>query len=138
MKKLIQQINQLDYGITGTPLQKSDIAKIQLELAQNEYPLLPSEFIELLKIFNGFCAEGNCIWGISPNKRSFNDILSENNHSHNPDPNNLLLLGATETCYIGYFKKTKNYSMIDKDDFMVLHNFDNLANAIRYVLRIND
>lgn len=138
MQKLLQQINQLDYGIIGNPVEKSDIAKFQFELSQKNLPLLPSDFIEFLKNFNGFCAEGNCIWGINTLKHSFNDIFSENLHSHNPTPDNLLLLGATETSYIGYFKSSKQYSMIDKDSFMVLHNFKNFTDAVRYVLRIND
>ena len=138
MQKLIQQILNLDYGITGNTISNSEIDKIQQELSQNNRPLLPPDFIEFLKRFNGFCAEGRCIWGISPNKRSFNDILSENIHSHNPNSPELLLLGASETAYIGYTKTSEQYSMIDKDTFMVLHNFKNLPNAIRYVLRIND
>ncbi len=138
MKKLLSQIADLDYGITGCSLEQTDINLFQNELSSAKYPPLPKEVLLFLLTYNGFCRESCCIWGINKQHNSLNDILSENNHSHNPIPTELLLLGSTDYCYIGYHQTSKIYSMIDKSSFMVLHNFKNFADAVRYILKIND
>lgn len=139
MEKLFSQINSLDYGITGYPLNQTDLNRFQTELSLSGYTSLPDDVSLFLLSYNGFCKEANCIWGINNKQHhSFNDILSENIHSHNPIPHQLLLLGATDCCYIGYYKASNTYSMIDKSTFMVLHNFKNFADAVRYILKIDD
>ena len=138
MKNLFSQIANLNYGITGYPLNQTDLTLFQNELSSAGYPSLPEEVFLFLLTYNGFCRESCCIWGINKQHNSLNDILSENNHSHNPTPTELLLLGSTDYCYVGYHKTSKIYSMIDKSTFMVLHNFKNFADTVRYILKIDD
>lgn len=138
MDTLLKEINSLRCGFTGKPLTNEDINLFQKELSESGFNTLPKIVITFLKHHNGFLLENRCFWGINTNEHYTNDILGENAIAQNPQPNNLLLLGSTETTYIGWFKSTNCYSMIDKSDFIVLHNFNNFQNAIRYILKIDD
>lgn len=138
MDTLLKEINSLRCGFIGTPLTDADIDLFQKELSESGFNTLPEIVITFLKHYNGFLLENRCFWGINTNEHYTNDILGENAIAQNPQPNDLLLLGSTETTYIGWFKSTNNYSMIDKNDFMVLHNFNNFQNAVRYILKIDD
>ncbi len=138
MKNLLQKINHLDYGKSGTPLQKEDILHLQIVLKDCGRPQIPTDVVEFLSHYNGFLREGRCIFGINNQNHGLYDILHENLLPSNPTPENLLLLGSTETTYIGWLSSSKCYSIIDNSTFMVLHKFNNFVEAIQYVLKIND
>lgn len=138
MQKLLEKINSFDYGVTGKPVTDKDISQYQENLSDCSYPNIPSDVVLFLKHHNGFLCEGRCIWGINTKENYLYDILGENVMSQNPNPDELLLLGATEMTYIGYFASTDTYSMIDKSSFMVLHDFNNFVEAAKYILKIDD
>ncbi len=138
MNDLFAEINKIRFAVTGTPLSDEDINNFQADLIENGYSQLPDEVITFLKKYNGFLFENRCIWGISPKQKYQYDIIGENNLAENPTPEDLTLLGETETTYIGWHKSTNSYSMIDKYDFSVIHTFDNFQNAVRYLLKIDD
>lgn len=138
MNKLLQQIAELPYISTGTPLTTTDIANYQSTLLQHGLPLMPKDYQKFLLSYNGILSEGNIIFGLSAIGHFLYDLLGENAYADNPTPQNLLLLGASETIYIGWQKSKNLYQMIDKSNFMVLHEFDNLSDAIKCVLKIND
>ena len=138
MNNLFNEINKIRFAVTGTPLSDNEITSFQKELIEEGYNQLPDNVIVFLKKHNGFLFENRCLWGIHPNKKYKYDIIGENNIAQNPTPENLTLLGSTETTYIGWHKSTNTYSMIDKYDFSVIHEFDNFQNAVRYILKIDD
>lgn len=138
MKRLFAQINTLDYGITGSPLDEKSIRREQSALISCGLPSIPADVIEFLKHYNGFLAEGRCIFGIDINKHSLYDLLAENIMADSPQHQNILLLGATSETYIAWQAATQNYLLIDKSTFMVLHTFKNFPDAARYILQIDD
>ena len=138
MNNLFNEINQIRFAVTGIPLSDNDINTFQKELEEEGYNPLPNDVITFLKKHNGFLFENRCVWGINPKKKYKYDIIGENNIAENPTPENLTLLGETETTYIGWIKSSNSYSMIDKYDFSVIHEFDNFQNAVRYILKIDD
>ena len=138
MNDIFAEINKIRFAVTGTPLSDEDINNFQADLIENGYSHLPDEVITFLKKYNGFLFENRCIWGISTKQKYQYDIIGENNLAENPTPEDLTLLGETETTYIGWHKSTNSYSMIDKYDFSVIHTFDNFQNAVRYLLKIDD
>lgn len=138
MNNLFEQISKLRFGFTGPSLIEKDIISYQKEMITNGYNYLPDIVINFLKKYNGFLLENRCLWGINTNQKYKYDILGENNIAENPSPEELTLLGETETTYIAWQKSTNSYSMIDKSDFSVIHQFDNFQNAVRYILKIDD
>jgi hypothetical protein len=138
MNNLFNEISNIRFAVTGPTLSDKEIIIFQKELIKEGYNPLPNEIITFLKKYNGFLFENRCIWGINPNKKFRYDIIGENNLAENPTPENLTILGSTETTYIGWHKSSDSYSMIDKYDFSVIHKFNNFPNAIRYILKIDD
>ena len=138
MEKLLKEINNLRFAITGTPLTQPTLKKFQAELDECGFPSLPEIVVSFLKKYNGILLENRCIWGINPNDHFRYDILGENAIAQNPYPNELLLLGASETTFIGYLQSTDKFSILDRHDFSVIHEFNNFQNAVRYILKIDD
>ena len=96
------------------------------------------EVLSFLKYYNGFLAEGRCIFGIDTNKHFLYDILAENIMANNPHHEDILILGQTSETYIGWYAPKQDYLLIDKSTFMVLHKFKDFKQAIKYILKIDD
>ena len=138
MNQLLQDISQLPYISTGTPLSVADIADYQSKLLAHDFPLIPKEYQKFLLSYNGIMFQGNIVFGLSPNDNPTHDLLGENVLYALPDYQDTLLIGASETILICWQKSKNTYQMIDKNNFMMLHEFENFSSAIRYILRIND
>ena len=138
MNKLFEQINKIRFAVTGNPLSEKDIITYQKKMTEDGYSPLPQDVITFLKKHNGFLLEGRCLWGINTQKGYRFDILSENNLVEVPNFEDMTLLGSTETTYVAWNKSTNSYSMVDNNDFSVIHEFDNFQNAVRYLLKIDD
>lgn len=138
MQELLNLINQLDYMDTGTPLTDADIASNQALMNEANLPAIPQEVLAFLKHYNGCRSEGRTLWGIDAKRHFVFDILGENTALSRPNPSEILLLGETETTYVGWLPHKKRYSIIDKASFMVLHNLNNFCDVVKYILKIND
>ena len=138
MKKLLEQIAILDYGITGDVLTDDDIIEVQEELSACGFLSLPDDVVCFLKYYNGFLYEDRCVWGVDNKNRFIYDILAENMMVENPTPENLLLLGSTMQTYIGWHKSSAIYSIIDKSTFIQIHKFKHFAEAVRYIRKIDE
>ena len=138
MNKLFEQINKIRFAVTGNPLSEKDIITYQKKMTEDGYSPLPQDVITFLKNHNAFLLEGRCLWGINTQKGYRFDILSENNLVEVPNFEDMTLLGSTETTYVAWNKSTNSYSMVDNNDFSVIHEFDNFQNAVRYLLKIDD
>ncbi len=138
METLQQKINLLEGGITGTPLDEDDITQTLQELAAGGMPAIPEEMLAFLRRYNGFLYDGRCIFGIDNKHHFLYDILGENLAADNPEPNNILLLGSTDSTYVAWLQNKKYYAIIDKSTFLVLHRLKNFTNAVKYILKIDD
>ena len=138
MQELLKQIQSLDYGQTGNPLTEAEINATQQELEACDLPKLPQDVICFLKYYNGFKAEGRTVFGIDDGKHFFYDIIGENLNAELEDDSNILLLGETDLTWIAWLKKENSYAIVDKATKMVLHKLDSFANAVRYILQIDD
>ena len=137
-ESLQHQINQLDDAATGTPLSEADITLTKQEFAAGTLPEIPEDVWNFLHIYNGFLYDGRCIFGIDNEHHFIYDILGENLAVNNPQPDNILLLGSTDMTYIAWFQSEKNYAIIDKSSFIVLHKFKDFDDAVKYILKIDD
>ena len=134
----LERIKQLDYGVTGTPLNKTDILREQSSLTSCGFPDIPDEVVYFLQHYNGFLSENRCIFGIDTKKHFLYDILAENILADTPNHSDTLILGQTSETYIAWLASKQNYLLIDKSTFMVLHKFKNFTEAVKYILKIND
>ena len=136
MKTLLNDIAQLDYAVVGTSLKSGDAEECNEVLSIANRPEIPQEVVEFLYKYNGIsCGDGD-FWGIDCTKHTLFDIVAENLLSHNPDTENILLLGENTVTYVAWNKLTQKYVMLDKTSYETLHQFSNLAETISYILKI--
>ena len=138
MKTLLKQIERLDFGITGTPLTPTDLKQTQKELKEFDLPQLPTDVVDFLHFYNGFMREGRCLFGIDTTKHFIHDIIGENLDAELSQHQDILLLGDSETVWVAWVKSQKTYFIIDKATQTMLHRLSNFADAVRYILQIND
>jgi len=136
MNTLLQEIEKLDYAVVGSQLKEDALDEICNVLIAANRPNIPEDMVYFLHNFNGISCSNGCIWGINEKHHTIYDIAAENLISKNPKPEMLLLLGENTLTYIAWNKKTQKYVMIDKSTFEELHRFENLAEAISYILKI--
>ena len=136
MKQLLQDIAQLDYAVTGSPLKESALDEVSEVLMVSGFPDIPQDMSDFLHKFNGISCGDGCVWGIDDAHHGIYDIAAENLTLSNPPPETILLLGENTLTYIAWNQKNKKYTMIDKASFEELHCFETLAEAISYVLKI--
>lgn len=136
MKQLLQDIENLDYAIIGSPLKETTLDDVCNTLVASNHPDIPDDMIDFLFKFNGISCNDGYIWGIDDAHHGIYDIAAENLISSNPHSEIILLLGENTLTYIAWNQKSKKYVMIDKSTFEELHRFENLAEAISYILKI--
>ncbi len=137
MENLIKQLAVLSGAKFNPPVASEDIILCQKDLAQNDLSPLPSDFLTFLHHCNGFAYQGAFVFGIQPFDDYFADILSENALADLPDDKNLVILGSNEYDYLAYNAESCSYQILDKHDFSVLTEYDNCADAIRHILRLD-
>ena len=138
MEELLKQISELEYGITGSPLIIADILQAKEDLSDASLPLPPDEFWQFLTYYNGFKLDDRCLFGIDNHHHFLHDLLGENLASGNPYQDNITLLGETSGTYVAWVKDKRQYCIIDKSSFMVLHRLKDFAATVRYILKIDD
>jgi len=136
MKQLLRDIEELDYAVIGCPLKETALDEVCDVLIAANRPDIPDDVIDFLFNFNGISCHDGYIWGIDDAHHGIYDIAAENLISSNPHPEIILLLGENTLTYIAWNQKSKKYVMIDKSSFEELHRFENLAEAISYILKI--
>ena len=136
MKQLLQDIEELDFAVIGSPLKGEALDEVCDVLKVSNRPDIPQDMRDFLHKFNGISCGDGCLWGIDDAHHGIYDIAAENLTLGNPHPKTILLLGENTLTYIAWNQNSKKYTMIDKASFEELHSFKTLAEAISYVLKI--
>lgn len=138
MQNLVKQLNGLSEANAGKPVETAQIILCQKELCQNGIAPIPQEYLEFLHHFNAFAWDGSFLFGISPFKDFFLDILRENLFTEHPQSDEIIILGFNEYDYLAYNTAISRYQIIDKSEFMVLNTYADCANAVRHILKIEN
>lgn len=138
MQTLVNFLQSLSDANAGKPVDNGQIILCQKQLQQNDIAPIPTEYIELLHHFNAFAYEGSYLYGVSPFKDFFLDILRENRLINHPLAAAIIILGANEYDYLSYNWQDSTYQIIDKSDFMVLNTYHHCNDAVKHILKIED
>lgn len=133
MKELIKEINSNHHILTIGKAYSFDVISYQKNLTQNNLPKIPLEMIDFLKIFNGIGYDLGTIYGINVEKDILPNILEKN---LNKKQKNLLYLGEDNFNYLAYNQKKSIYQIIDKSDYEVLKEYEDITDAIMHIIKI--
>ncbi len=121
---------------TTSTITSTNIIFMQQFLKQHNYALLPDEFVEFLHYFNGISYNGSVIYGIYTNE-NLQDISNTNTSIIHPLHKDLVFLGHNDFDYLAYNQKHQIYQIIDKADFEVLEEYQDLSPALQHILKID-
>jgi len=115
------------------PLLPKDIIGAQKELTHAGFPIIPEQFLLLLRQFNGIKSEDGAILGISPKNRLL-DILVFNK-AHNASAQKIIL-GYDDFAFLVFDDTEQKYFLIDRTDGAELDDFleSEFSSAINSIL----
>ena len=133
MNELFQFIEQNTSLVKEKPLESKKIISAQKELTRAGFPLIPENFLLLLKHCNGIKGEDGAILGISPENKSL-DIVSFN-ITQNASKQKIIL-GYDDFALLVYDTHQEKYLLLDRTDGMELDDFlkSEFSSAINSVL----
>lgn len=117
---------------TGPSLQQRSIISGQKQLALNNFPMLPKDFICFLHHFNGLTTGGEI-----PTKRFHGQCRRQSFRLEFPRRQRILILGYDEYSYLAYNPARHLYQIIDKDTREVLQAYSSAAAALEHILKTN-
>lgn len=138
MQNTAAKLSKLPDFLAGHPLDSADIILCQRRLKLNNRPSVPADYAAFLHFFNSFSYEGCHLFGISPQRESEFDLLSENALINVPHPEKQLILGFNEMDYLLWDALAQNYQTVDKNTFEVLNTIPSCETAILDFFGIND
>lgn len=137
MKDLLNALQSESHVKKQPPLEVENVITAQKELCRKGYPLLPKEFLEFLKIYNGVQTSDSAILGIQPENKDL-DIVGFNK-IHNLSQR-YVILGYDEFCFLVYDIEEKEYFLIDRENGDVMDDFleNELESALFSIIHIDD
>lgn len=105
-------------------------------LNQGNIAAIPQDYIHFLHFCNGLNYQDTWLCGIFTEHTQVNDICRLNLQTHHPLHQDIIFLGFDEFDLLAYNHKWKCYQIIDKDDFEVLEEYQDLKEALNYILKI--
>jgi len=120
MSELFQLLAQNAALKKENPLSPKDIIGAQKELTHAGFPIIPEQFLLLLRQFNGIKGEDGAVLGISP-KNKLLDILVFNK-AHNASAQKIIL-GYDDFAFLVFDSAEQKYFLIDRTDGTELDDF---------------
>lgn len=136
MLSLLQRIKTKISPRKGSPLSADLITQTNQLLAQHSIATIPEAYVNFLHFCNGLNHEDAWLCGIDVQHQKTNDIYQFNLQIAHPLSQDIIFLGFDEFDLLGYNQKWKTYQIIDKDDFEVLEEYQDLEPALNYILKI--
>jgi len=133
MEELVSMIKKEGGLKKQAPLLLEKVIESQKELVKSGFVMLPSEFVDFLRIYNGVRADACAILGVEP-EDAFLDIVSFNK-LHNAAEDKVIL-GYDDFCFLVYDASRECYLLLDREDGEELDDFskDSLAYALSAIL----
>lgn len=134
IKDIIQSITHSADPLVADPANDNEISVCNKNLTQQGLPQLPSGFIDLLKVTNGFAWNGIELYGtqrVDSNDGSsyfLNDVISMAEYfaDWNRDWNDeiRLFFGRSDEDLFSYNAQTNMYEILDLTGFDIMEEFD--------------
>lgn len=133
MSELFQLLAQNAALKKENPLSPKDIIGTQKELTYAGFPIIPEQFLLLLRQFNGIKGEDGAVLGITP-KNKLLDILVFNK-AHNASSQKIIL-GYDDFAFLVFDSAEQKYFLIDRTDGTELDDFleSEFSSAISSIL----
>ena len=136
MKSLLQRLETQIASRLQEPLSPLLVNQTKQALKQHHIADIPQDYLNFLRSYNGLHYQDAWLCGIFAKHDCINDILDLNIRISHPLAQDTILLGFDEFDFLGYSQKWNIYQIIDKDDFEVLEEYQDLEQALNYILKM--
>lgn len=136
MLTLLKRIKNKIHPPKEVLLTQALISQASQILAQHHIASIPSDYLHFLHFCNGLQYQDAWLLGIFEEHTQINDICRFNLQISHPLSKDIIFLGFDEFDLLGYNQKWNGYQIIDKDDFEVLEEYQDLETALNYILKI--
>ncbi len=136
MLTLLKRIKNKIHPPKEVLLTQALISQASQILAQHHIASIPSDYLHFLHFCNGLQYQDAWLLGIFEEHTQINDICRFNLQISHPLSKDIIILGFDEFDLLGYNQKWNSYQIIDKDDFEVLEEYQDLETALNYILKI--
>ena len=137
-QELLDDLKHSRFASLNEPLDTKEIILLQKELVKNKVAMIPSSFLPLLHISNGFSYNTADVYGIFPKRKKIKDFLSENIRLQ--ADKDIVVLGCSDEYFFAYDLPEKKYVLLDRDDMQVLEEYpdEKVLEAVADFLNICD
>ena len=119
------------------PATEAQIKICNLRLKQNNLPELPTDYCDILKIYNGLSNEDASVFGVEiKNNNWYEDVADFNISYFNGNSAQWLILGKDNFFFFVYDAEQKMYYIVDRDTMDDECSSPDVAVPINYILRI--
>ena len=136
MLNLLQRIKNKIHPSKEEPLTQGLISQASQILAHHHIASIPRDYLHFLHFCNGIQYQDAWLLGIFEDHSRNNDICRFNLQISHPLSKDIIFLGFDEFDLLGYNQQWNTYQIIDKDDFEVLEEYQDLETALNYILKI--
>lgn len=121
------------------PAIEAQIRICDLRLKQNNLPELPSNYVDLLKICNGFSNEDASVFGAGIKDNNWYKDIADFNIAHfHGNGTNCLILGESDFFFFVYDAKEGKYYIVDRDTLEEEYSQADFMPMVKYILRIEE
>ena len=119
------------------PATEAQIKICNIKLKQSNFPELPGEYAEILKICNGFSNEDVSVFGAEiKNNNWFKNVADFNMAYFHNNGADWLILGEDDFVYFVYSAGEKKYCIVDRDTLEEEFSTEDISVALNCILRI--
>ena len=136
MNSLLQRIQSAISNPQTAPLSKAELEQANQILHQYNIVAIPQEYLKFLNFSNGLNHQDAWLCGIFSEHKQINDICRFNIQLDHPLSQDIIFLGFNEFDLLGYNQRWHVYQIIDKDDFEVLEEYQDMEQALNYILKM--
>lgn len=136
MHTLLQRIQSTISTPQTSSLSKSELEQTNQILHRHNIADIPQEYLNFLHFYNGLNYQDAWLCGIFSKHEQINDICRFNIQLGHPLSRDIIFLGFNEFDLLGYNQRWQVYQIIDKDDFEVLEEYQDIEQALNYILKM--
>ncbi len=136
---IIEKVSENEEAMIVRPADTKDLAICQKELSEYSMPSLPADYIEFLKICNGYAFNGVYFYStdmVTDPETDFtlDDIVSINDYNDYRDLGNKLIVGRSDEDLYVYDADNQKYEILDYTSSDTMEEYNSFEELFKEVV----